>query len=559
MAHMRDIGLLTVVLCGLMGGSALGQSPLRQPVWAQAPLSSAAAAQARSPALAVELGTTVELTLRDAIERALKDNLEIGIERYGLDLGALRISEARGAYDPLAGFSIDNAAASSPATSLLQGENLASEKSSSRSFAPTISQLLPTGGSVNASFSNSRASTNNTFSFVDPLYSSGLTIGFEQPLLRGLFSNPVRKQLTILNLDAQITDSQFRQAVAEIVLRVQAQYWGLAYALQTHAAQEVSRDLAVKQRDQISQKVQAGLLAPVALTSANAEVAIRDQEVLQAEVLIVAGQNGLKQLLASDPAAPLWRQRLVPIDRPEIHAPPATLNEALQTALARRPELASIELQGQQQEVERNFASWETMPKVNVSGDVTSVGRAGQVFAQQFDADGGLLPTGRVLDPNNPLFGGYQEAWDQVFGNAFPNWRLRLEVQMPIFNRSSRARLAQVNVSRRQLETRKKAQQQSIMVEVANAYETVVLQRKVLDVARLSRELSEEQVSGETSRFEAGFTTNFEVLRYQRDLSEARVRELRAMVDYQIAIAALQKAVGISLDANDLALARSPH
>ena len=49
------------------------------------------------------------------------------------------------------------------------------------------------------------------------------------------------------------------------------------------------------------------------------------------------------------------------------------------------------------------------------------------------------------------------------------------------------------------------------MVEVANAYETVLLQRKVLDVARLARELSEEQVSGETARFDAGFTTHFEV------------------------------------------------
>ena len=554
---MRHIGLLTVVLCGLMGGSARGQSPLRQPVWTPA-LSAAAAAQVRRPTPAVELGTAVELTLRDAIERALKDNLDIGIERYGLELGDLRVAEAHGAYDPQAGFSLDNATASFPTTSLLQGGDLASERSSSRAFSPTLSQLLPTGGSVNASFASSRASTNNLFSFVDPLYSSGLTLGFEQPLLRGLFSNPVRKQLTILNLDSRITESQFRQSVAEIVLQVQVQYWSLVYALETHTAQEISRDLAVKQRDQISQKVQAGLLAAVALTSANAEVAIRDQEVLQAEVLIVAGQNGLKRLLAGDPASPLWRQRLVPIDRPQIHAPPATLDEALQMALSRRPELDSLELQGQQQGVERDFARWETMPRVNVSGDVTSVGRAGQVFTQQFDADGGIIPTGRALDPSNALFGGYQEAWDQVFGYAFPNWRLRLEVQLPILNRSARARLAQVDVQRRQLETRKKVQQQSIMVEVANAYETVLLQRKVLDVARLARELSEEQVSGETARFDAGFTTNFEVLRYQRDLSEARVRELRSMVDYQIALAALQKAVGVSLDANDLALARSP-
>jgi outer membrane protein len=129
---------------------------------------------------------------------------------------------------------------------------------------------------------------------------------------------------------------------------------------------------------------------------------------------------------------------------------------------------------------------------------------------------------------------------------------------MPIFNRTAHAQLAQVDVTRRQLQSQVKSQQQAIMVEVANAYETVMLQRRVLDVARLARELSQEQVTGEMARFEVGFTTNFEVLRYQRDLGEAQVRELRAIIDYQIALAALRKATGVNLDEHDLVLAKSP-
>ena len=95
----------------------------------------------------------------------------------------------------------------------------------------------------------------------------------------------------------------------------------------------------------------------MALTAANAEVAVRDQDVLQAEVLIVAAQNGLKRLLAGDPTAPIWSERLVPVDRPEIADPPATLTEALQQALERRPELDVSTLQAQQQQVDREFAA----------------------------------------------------------------------------------------------------------------------------------------------------------------------------------------------------------
>src|SRR5262249_22500248 len=202
-------------------------------------------------------------------------------------------------------------------------------------------------------------------------------------------------------------------------------------------------------------------------------------------------------------------------------------------ALERRPELARLALQTQQQRVDREFASWETKPRVDLTGSFASIGRAGQVFRPIFDPDGGIAPVGRQPDPAHPAFGRYRKAWNQVFDYSYPQWTVRLDVKMPLFNREAEAQVAQVDVSLRQVETQVKAQQQSIMVEVANAYETVLLQRRVLEVARQARELSLEQVTGEMARFEVGFTTTFEVLRYQRDLAEAQVRELRAIIDYQ--------------------------
>jgi len=543
------VGVATVIACGVMGGAALGQS--------LQPLPSVQIRGKPEATVVVGLGTPLELSLRDAIERALRDNLDIRVERYDLEFPDLQTSEARGAYDPQAGFSIARASSSTPTTSILQGGGISTETASSQTFGPTISQLLPSGGSVNARFPTIRASTNNAFSFVDPLFSSDLTIGFEQPLLRGLFNNPVRRQLRILNLDSKITETQFRQSVAEIVLRVEEQYWNLVYSNAVHKAREESRDLAVKQRDQIGQKVQAGLLTPVALTAANAEVAARDQDMLQAEVQIVAAQNALKRLLAGDPTAPIWRERLVPLDRPEIRDPPATLADALQQALERRPEVVRLALQTQQQRVDREFASWETKPRVDLTGSFASIGRAGEVFRPIYDPEGGIAPVGRESDQTHPAFGRYRKAWNQVFDYSFPQWTVRLDVKMPIFNRAAEAQVAQVDVSLRQLEMQVKAQQQSIMVEVANAYETVVLQRRVLGVATQARELSQEQVSGEMARFEVGFTTTFEVLRYQRDLAEAQVRELRAIIDYQIAVASLRKATGNNVDDHDFVLAKS--
>ena len=143
-----------------------------------------------------------------------------------------------------------------------------------------------------------------------------------------------------------------------------------------------------------------------------------------------------------------------------------------------------------------------------------------------------------------------------MLGFDFPNWGVSLSLEVPIRNRSLRARVPESGVQRLQLESRIKGTQQDIIVEVRSAFETVQLQRKALEAARLGRELSEEQLQGETARLAVGFTTNFEVLRYQRDLSDAKVRELRALIDYELAVSSLRKAMDQIADADDIVIAR---
>jgi outer membrane protein TolC len=548
--HGRSV--LIITLCGLLGRSLIAQSPASAQQTLQAP----STAPRPEPAARIALGEPVELTLRDAIERALANNLDIRIDRYGLDVGALRISGARGFYDPQVDFNLGTSKSTMPTTSLLQGNDVSSETSSARTFGSTFTQNLPSGGSVNTAFTNARTTTSDAFSFINPLFTSSLTIGFQQPLLRGLFRNPTRHQLRILNLDSKITDAQFQQAVSEVVQQVEEQYWNLVYAQEAYTARQESRDAAVHQREQVQQKVEAGLLTPVALTSANAEVAMRDQDLIQAEVQIGAAQNAMKRLIAGGPSASLWGNRLVPLDLPQVHEPATTMDDAVQQAIARRPELQSLAMQVQQNRIDRDFLSWETKPQLNLSGSVASVGGAGQVFQPIYDASNGFVPIGRVPDPSHPAFGTFPLAWRQVFAFTYPAWSVGLDMQVPIFNRSMKAQVAQADVTRRQLEAQLQRLQEAVMVEVANAYDNVRLQRRAVDVAKLTRELSQQQVDGETARFDAGFTTSFELLRYQRDLGDARVRELRATIDYQLAITALQKAMGVIVDDHDLLLAK---
>ena len=77
-----------------------------------------------------------------------------------------------------------------------------------------------------------------------------------------------------------------------------------------------------------------------------------------------------------------------------------------------------------------------------------------------------------------------------------------------------------------------------------------------MEAARLARQLAEEQLDGETKRFQAGLSTNFEVLRFQRDLAENQVSELRAEVDYELAVTALHRAMNTIVEEQDIILAK---
>ena len=133
-----------------------------------------------------------------------------------------------------------------------------------------------------------------------------------------------------------------------------------------------------------------------------------------------------------------------------------------------------------------------------------------------------------------------------------------VNLEIPLRNRENDAQLAQLGIADRQMMSRRKDTEQLVMVEVRNAYESINTRKKGLKAAQVARELSEEQLEGETKRFEAGLSTNFEVLRYQRDLADARVRELRTVVDYQLALTALRTAMFTIVDENDIVSARRP-
>lgn len=485
-------------------------------------------------------GRVVAMSVAEAVRRAMANNLDVMIERYNVDLVSQRLSGARGAYDPVLAFVSTRGTTINALAAAGGAQAIPSEQVDSMAGASTLRQFLPGGSSATVTVSGQRLATSNPASLLTPVYSSAVSASVTQPLLRGLVHHAAGRQINLSELDTGIARSQYRLKVTQVMQQVLNQYWELVFAIENYEARRQSKAVALLQYESASVRVQNGLLTPVALTAAQAEIASRERDLLQAEVLIINAENGLKQLLAEDPASEIWTGRIMPSDRPNGEAPSMPLGQAQELARNRRPELQQLGLQVEQNRIDRTFYRWEARPTVNLGATVAAIGRAGTVLQR--------TENGRVADAGNPAFGRLGSAWSQVWNGGFPAWTLSLNVQVPIRNRAAEAQLFQTRLLGERLETQLAKAQQTVRLDAQNAWQVIAVQRKSLEAARLTARLFEQQLEAQRARYEAGFVSDFELLRYQRDLVDAQVRELRALVDLQQGVITLQRATDTLLD-----------
>jgi outer membrane protein TolC len=479
-------------------------------------------------------GGVRELRLSEAVQLALDKNLDIAVERLNPQGVDLQYAQIKNQFLPVATSTVGQRDQMRLPNSLLNGGQRVNNATTTYNFGIT-QEVEKFGGSYSVSFNNSRVETSDAFSNFNPTFTTGLTLSYAQPLLRGLVIDQQRQQLLVTQINREISEENVRATVTTTLANVRNAYWDLVFSRSAVDVAARAVTLADKLVEDNRARVEVGTLAPLDVVQAEAEAANRRQALAAAEATLQTAQLALKRLIVSGTDDPVWRQELRAVDLPSIEPAPtaADIEGAVRRGLQRRTDLANARNNLESSDVNMKFYRNQMLPALDV---ITSYGAQG-IGGTSYTRSGSGLNS--VITGTIP--GGYSDALRLLSARDFPNWNLQLNMSYNIGGSQAEAQLARARVQRNQSQTRLRALELQVATEVTNAALQVQSNLRRVEAAVAARDLAEKRLDAEQSKFEVGMSTNFFVVQAQRDLRDAQNTELRALADYRKSLVAFER------------------
>jgi outer membrane protein TolC len=467
-----------------------------------------------------------KLTLQNAIETSLKNNLQVQIAQENRNYTQAGVSIAQGTFDwnLTAGLSIGKAQfgykGQNPDGSFTPVEGT----QFTRSLSVGSTKAFGWGGNLNLNYLPTYSLHEGSYftgTTTNP-YGGSLSATYTQSLLQNFGRDVTESNLIVARKSSQAADLTFKLAIINLVASTESQYWDVVYAQKNLENKQQALALAQKQLKENQIRVQVGTLAPIEVTSSEASVAQAEQDIITAEAQLLNAKDALIRALY--PATDRPRD-IEMLDAPSVKALELDEPAAEKQALKNRIELQSARLDLETRQVLENAANNRTLPQLNA-------------FATYNANAASQVPSEGLAAVNKDLTKG-----------SFPGYTVGLQFAMPIQNHAAKGNQAQARANRRQSELNLRDQELGITLEVRTAFRTVEASAKGVAAAEKTRIFREKDLDAEKKKFENGMSTNFLVLSKLNDLNTAKGNELQSQITYAKAVTALEKALGHLLEA----------
>jgi len=484
--------------------------------------------------------TRLELSLEVCLLKALRNNLSLKAEMITPQIADKNVTLATEKFMPSLNFNYNKQSTETASYSFLDASDMVVTKQND--YTVQLTQNIPIGGTLTASLNSYVSDSNRNFQTINPRYGSTLRLNFSQSLLRDFGLKYGRRDIIIAGYSQEISEENFQKTLEETIYNVELAYWNLVYARENLKVRQQSLKLAQELLEKNKIEIEAGTLPPIELLTAESEVSTRQADILEAEALVKNYEDQLKMVInLGAEMEDAKKVQIIPVDSPSVEKREISYEEAMDIALQKRPDLEAIRTELKSREFNFSYAKNQLMPNLQFTLGYWSPGISGDQLLYKDDN-----PMSGVIIGKIP--GKKSDALKDAFNFKYKNWSIGLVLTLPLSNVITRANYAQAKLNLEQSRLKLKNQQLQLDLEIANAVRAVETNYQRALAYRTARELAEQKLTAEEEKFKVGMSTNYLVLQYQRDLANAQTMELKALIDYNVSLANLDRVMGAGRD-----------
>ena len=453
----------------------------------------------------------LEIGIQEAILLAMENNRSLVVERMNPEISRTFEREELAIFDPFLDAEVSTRRFVADRLSRA-GSGIESSTVDSATGLLSLGKFFPTGTTL--ALEGSTSYTDSSL-YSDTFTANRLGFTVTQALLRGM---DIRANLASVNqvrLGTLISQYELRGFTEILLEEVESKFWDYALAQKQIEIYTNSLNLAEKQMAEAQERITIGKLAETELAAAQAEVALRRENLINARSDLAKERLNLLRLL--NPSQNINWNRDIILEY-QTSLPSVELDDVeqhVQVALKMRPDLNQARLQIQQGDLEVIKTKNGLLPKMDL---FIALGKTG--YAATFN---------RAVD--NIRDGSYDVTGGLIF-------------EYPPTNRGAQARYSRAVISRQQLLEALENLTQLVQVDVRSAYIEVTRAREQIAATAATRNFQEEKLRTETEKFRVGKSTSLLVAQAQRDLLASQIAEIRAFANYLKALVALYRLEG---------------
>lgn len=478
-----------------------------------------------------------KLTLKDCIQKTLTENLDVLVEAITPEISDVSVVEAKEKYWPQFSFNYENWRYNVLSSWAVEGDNYIQKRNT---LTLELSQKIFTGGELTFRLSNQVTDTTRSYSIINPFYRGDMWLEFVQPLLKGFGPKAANKDIHKAQNNLDIAVSGLKSNIIQRVNEVEVAYWNLVYAKRKLQVFVNSLQHSENRLEKLKHSLRMGVKSSLDVLQAETEVANRKNSILSANLQVETYENSLKTLMNLPIEDLATAQSIVPLDEPILEKIQISFDEAMKIAMDENPAIIRVNKEIENSKIDVSFSKNQLLPKLDLRASFWFPGQSGNRLIYLNDNPF----TGIVVDE---IKGNRFDSMTDVFKFKYSNWAIYFTLDIPLQNIFSRANLIKARLEEDKKLLELKREEKAIYQELFAVFKEIENHERQIDLAKEYRVLMEQKLDAEQQKYDLGLATTEWLYQYERDLDQAKSDEIRAIIDYKISVAKLEKTLGINL------------